>query len=82
MKNKENKDIVKKIEEVLDTIRPYLMMDGGNLDFIKYEDGYAYVKLKGACEHCAFSNETIETFVFETLKNEIPEVKGVINVTL
>ena len=82
MKNKENKDIVEKIEEVLDTIRPYLMMDGGNLDFIKYEDGYAYVKLKGACEHCAFSNETIETFVFETLKNEIPEVKGVINVTL
>ena len=77
-----NKNINKKIEESLDKIRPYLMMEGGNLDFIKYENGYVYIKLKGACQHCEFANETIENGIYETLKNDIPEIKGVINDSL
>ena len=42
-----------KIIEVLDRIRPYLENDGGNLEYIKFEDGIVYVRLLGACAGCS-----------------------------
>ena len=73
------KEIESKINEVLDSIRPYLNADGGNLEFIKYEDGYVYIKLLGLCAGCDFADETIQNGIYETLKQQIPEIKGVIN---
>ena len=75
-------EIEKKINELLDSIRPYLNADGGDLEFIKYEDNYVYIKMLGMCQGCTFADETIENGIFETLKKEIPEIKGVINVPL
>ena len=75
--NKE--ETINKIKEILDTIKPYLYSDGGDLEFIKYEDGYVYIKLLGACQGCAMADVTIENGIFETLKQEIPEIKGIIN---
>ena len=68
-----------KINKVLDEIRPYLNMDGGDVEFIKYKDKIVYVKLTGACAACLFSDETIKNGLYETLKSEIPEIEGVIN---
>lgn len=73
------KNIEEKIKEVLDTIKPYLYADGGDLEFLKYEDGYVYIKLLGMCQGCEMADVTIENGIFETLKQEIPEIKGVIN---
>ena len=75
----EEKDIITRINEVLDDIRPYLNMDGGDVTFIKYIDHIVYVKLTGACAACLFSDETIKNGLYETLKAEIPEIEGVIN---
>ena len=72
-------EIIKKINEVLDTIKPYLYADGGDLEFLKYEDGYVYIRLLGMCQGCSMADVTIENGIFETLKQEIPEIKGVIN---
>ena len=74
-----NDEIVDKIKEILDTIKPYLYSDGGDLEFLKYEDGYVYIRLLGACQGCSMADVTIENGIFETLKQEIPEIKGVIN---
>ncbi len=74
-----NEEIVNKIKEVLETIKPYLYMDGGDLEFVKYEDNYVYIKLLGMCQGCAMADVTIENGIFETLKQEIPAIKGVIN---
>ncbi len=71
-----------KIEKVLDSIRPYLNSDGGDIELVKYEDKYVYVKLLGGCSGCPHRNETIKNGVFEALKNEIPEIEGIINVEL
>lgn len=73
---------IKKINEILDTIRPYLNMDGGDVEFIEYKDNIVYVKLTGACQACLFSDDTIKNGLYETLKEEIPEIEGVINVTI
>jgi len=55
-------------------------MDGGDIEFIKYEDGIVYIKLLGACSGCIYADSTIHDYIEEALKQEIPEVKGVINV--
>lgn len=78
----DKKDIVTEIKEILDTLRPYLNMDGGDVEFIKYEDHIVYVKLTGACQACLIQDDTLQNGLFETLKADIPEIEGVINVTI
>lgn len=68
--------------ELIEKMRPYINMDGGDIEFIKYEDGYIYIKLSGACANCGFQDSTINDGLLEAFKSEIPEVKGVINVSI
>ena len=75
-------DTVKKIKELLENIRPYMQMDGGDLEFLKYEDNYVYIKLGGACVNCGLQDYTIKDGIEEMLKKEIPEIEGVVNVEL
>lgn len=77
-----NKEIENKIIELLNNLKPYLQMDGGDLEFIKYEDKFVYIKLSGACAHCGFQDVTIKDGIEEMLKQEIPEIEGVINIDL
>jgi len=70
----------KKILEIIDKIRPFLMNDGGNLEFIKFEDGIVYIKLLGACSHCSMIDVTLKEGIESMLVNEIPEVLGVVKV--
>lgn len=79
---KNENDIIKHIQEELEDIRPFLNMDGGDIEFIKYEDHYVYVKLTGACAMCSFQDFTLKDNIEAYLKEEIPEIEGVINVEL
>lgn len=72
-------DIEKRINEVLDKIRPYLENDGGSVKFNRYENGVVYVTLVGACSNCALASSTLEDGIETALVNEIPEVVKVIN---
>lgn len=76
------KEIILKIQELLDDIRPFLNMDGGDIEFIKYEERYLYVKLTGACAMCGFQDITLKDNIEAYLKEDIKELKGVINVSL
>lgn len=69
---------IEKIQEVLSTLRPMILNDGGNIEFIKYENNIVYVKLLGACVHCPASMFTLKLGVEEALKAEIPEISEVI----
>jgi Fe-S cluster biogenesis protein NfuA len=71
-----------KILNLIEKIRPYLNMDGGDIEYIKYEDGYVYIKLIGACSNCLYQDNTINDSLLEFFKNEIPEIKGIINVNI
>lgn len=82
-----NKDIKndsdeEKIIAAINQLRPYLNSDGGDIEYIKYEDGFVFVKLYGACAACAFQDYTLQDNIFESLKEIVPSVKGVINVEL
>ena len=66
-----------KIKEVLEKIRPFLINDGGDAKFVKYEDGIAYIKMLGTCSNCLYSGITIQDTIESILTSEIPEVIGV-----
>lgn len=71
-----------KIIEIINSIRPYINMEGGDLEYVKYEDGYVYVKLTGHCADCGFQDLTISNGLEATLQSEIEEIKGVINIDI
>ena len=71
-----------KIKELVEKMRPYLNMDGGDIEYVKYEDGYVYIKLTGACADCLYQDNTINEGMLDFFKNEIPEIKGIINVAI
>lgn len=73
-------EIEKKIIEEIERLKPYLQSDGGNIEFVKYEDGKVYVKLTGACAGCSMIDITLKEGIEEILTSEIPEVKEVIKV--
>ena len=69
-----------KIIKIIDKIRPFLISDGGNLEFVKFEDGIVYLKLLGACSHCSMIDVTLKVGIESILINEVPEVLGVVRV--
>ncbi len=79
---KKDSNIEDKIKELIENIRPYLNMDGGDIEYIKYEDNYVYVKLYGACTNCLLQDNTINDGLLVMFKEEIPEIKGIINVPI
>lgn len=71
-----------KIKEMIETIRPYLQMDGGDVEFIKYEDNFVYIKLNGNCTNCLLQDNTINDGMLLMFQEEVPEIEGIINVPL
>lgn len=74
--------IEQKIQEKIDDIRVFLNIEGGDIEYIKYEDGYLYVKMSGACAGCSFLDVTLKDNIEAYLKESVENLKGVINVNL
>ena len=74
----EPNEVVKKINEILDTkIRPAVAKDGGDITFKSFKDGIVSVELKGSCSGCPSSVMTLKQGVQNLLCHYIPEVKSV-----
>ncbi len=67
-------EIKKRIKVVLDTIRPYLQADGGDIEFVSYEDGILFVKMIGACVGCGLIDYTMNDGIKMIMLDEVPEV--------
>jgi Fe-S cluster biogenesis protein NfuA len=73
-----NKDVIAKIEEALNQIRPYLQTDGGDVNFIEItKDNIVKLELLGACKSCSMSMMTLKAGIEETIKRAVPQVKSV-----
>ena len=73
-----NEEVISKIKEVIEKVRPYLQNDGGDVEFKKYENGIAYVKLVGACSSCPMAQMTLNDSIEAAILDEGPEVIKVI----
>lgn len=69
--------MIENIENVLNKIRPILMNDGGDIEFVKYEDGVCYLKFLGHCATCPMMLMTLNDLIKDSLINEIPEITDV-----
>ncbi len=67
-----------KVEAVLGKVRPMLQRDGGDVELVDVQDdGIVKVRLTGACSGCPMSTMTLKNAIEETIKNEVPEIKSV-----
>lgn len=71
---------IEKIKEVINYLRPFIMNDGGNIEFIDYKDNVVYVKMQGACAECGMQDLTLKDGLLMAIKEEVPEVKDIISV--
>lgn len=71
-------DIVKQICDILDQkVRPSLARDGGDIAFVRYENGIVWLRLKGACSGCPSSTLTLKAGVENLLCSYVPEITEV-----
>ena len=85
MENKEEIDPKKQetidaVLKILDKVRPYLNSEGGDIEFVKLENGIVYVRMLGACNGCGALDYTLNDGIGALITEYVPEVIGVQNV--
>lgn len=76
-------DLLQKVESALDTIRPYLEADGGNVSIEEITDtNVVKLRLLGACGSCPMSIMTLKAGIEEAIKKAVPEITGIEAVNL
>ena len=80
--SKEYYETISKIKIELDKIRPKLIMDGGDIEFINFKDGILKLRFKGECAHCELSHITMKYAIEKNILEKIPEVKKVTEVKM
>ena len=77
----EKKEITRKVNSAIDTVRPYLVADGGDVDLIDITDDFIVkVKLTGACNGCPFSLMTLKAGIEQAVRKNLPQLKELIAV--
>lgn len=70
-----------KVEDALNTIRPYLEADGGDVEVVEItEDQTLKLQLTGACRTCNMSHMTMRSGIEETIRRAVPEIRMIISV--
>ena len=65
------------VEEVLESVRPMLIQDGGNVELVEIDDGVVKLRLVGSCTSCSSSIMTLKMGIEKALKKAIPMVRCV-----
>jgi Fe-S cluster biogenesis protein NfuA len=68
-----------KIEELLDSIRPAIRSDGGDIELVEFdeESGLVQLRMVGACYACPMSMMTLKAGIEQRLRMQVPEVRAV-----
>jgi Fe-S cluster biogenesis protein NfuA len=79
MTDDEDLDEVSKQIKVLlaERVLPAVAMDGGHIEFVRFDDGIVYLRLEGACSGCPSSSVTLKMGIENMLKHYVPEVQSV-----
>ncbi len=70
-------DLQNRVQQVLDTIRPTVQGDGGDIELVDIVDGVVQIRLAGSCVGCMYSMMTLQAGIERMLKEQVPEVKAV-----
>jgi Fe-S cluster biogenesis protein NfuA len=73
----DNEALREQVEAALDTIRPAIAMDGGNVELLDIEEGVVTLRMMGACGGCPMSTMTLKRGIEERLKAMVPGIERV-----
>lgn len=78
MSNTKKQELIQRVDEALNEVRPHLAVDGGNVEVVDITENHI-VKIKwlGTCENCSMSMMTMKAGIEQTLIGKIPEVSAV-----
>lgn len=76
----EQKSVEERTRAMIESFRPFIQADGGDIEFVGLDDGVVQVRLKGACSGCPHAAMTLQMGVERQLRQQIPEIKRVVNV--
>ena len=65
-----------RVQQVLDTIRPHVQADGGDIELVDIVDGVVQIRLAGSCVGCMYSMMTLQAGVERMLREQVPEIKA------
>jgi len=68
-------EMMEDVEMVLETLRPSLMADGGNVELVDIDDGVVKLRLIGSCSSCSSSIMTLKMGIERALKKAVPMVR-------
>ncbi len=78
MLTQEKSDLISRINEALDDVRPHLVSDGGNIEVVDVTDDMTVqVKWLGNCQNCNMSLMTMRAGIEVAIKNKIPEIRQI-----
>ena len=73
-----NEELVTKVKNVIEQIRPYLQADGGDVEYVNMtEDNTVNIKLLGMCGNCPHSQMTLKNGIEAAVIRALPEIKSV-----
>jgi len=71
-------DLLERVEKAIDTVRPYLEADGGNVKIVEITpDNIVRLELTGACSSCSMSSMTMKAGIEDAVKRAVPEIVAV-----
>jgi Fe-S cluster biogenesis protein NfuA/nitrite reductase/ring-hydroxylating ferredoxin subunit len=70
-------DLETRVQEALDSVRPYMESHGGNVELLAVEDGIARLRLEGSCNGCPASASTMELAIEQALQDAAPDLEGI-----
>lgn len=74
----EKTSILQKVENALETLRPFLHADGGDIQVVALTDDLVLeIKPIGACHECPHIDQTLQNGVYDALRKEVPELKEI-----
>jgi Fe-S cluster biogenesis protein NfuA/nitrite reductase/ring-hydroxylating ferredoxin subunit len=65
-----------RVQEALDSVRPYMESHGGNVELLSLENGIARIHLRGSCSDCSASAVTLELAIKQALEQAAPDLEG------
>lgn len=68
----------KKIVNLLDKVRPYIQMHGGDVEFVEVSGSVVTLRVSGACIGCPLADITYSKMIGELIRKEVPKVKKVV----
>ena len=78
MSSTEKQEMLERIDEALNDVRPHLIVDGGNVEVVDVtEDHVVKIKWLGTCQNCNMSAMTMRAGIEQSIKGKIPEITGV-----